>query len=65
MTPLRVPADVLARLTAAGTRGRLWASLRAAWTASQIAAAHLRRERAWRLVRAAHRAYVRALRRAS
>lgn len=56
MSPLdRVPAGLLARL-AVGSRWRLVASLRAAWRAARIATAHARRQRAWREVRAAHRA---------
>jgi len=56
VSPLdRVPAGLLARL-AAGSRWRLCASMCAAWRAARVAAAHARRQRAWREVRAAHRA---------
>ncbi len=64
MSPLqRVPAPVLDAL-ARGTQGRVWSSLRAAWLAARIAAAHASRERAWRLLRTWHHAYRRAIARA-
>jgi hypothetical protein len=64
----RVPAEVVSAEQArvAGATGfwsRLWRATVAAWRCSRIARAHLRRERAWRKLRAAHRALLRVVRR--